>query len=327
MKIESVCVLGGTGFVGRHLVNRLNSAGKHVRVLTRRRERHRELLVLPNVELIDADVHDSALLDRHFANCDAVINLIGILNEKGFRGAGFRYAHVDLARKVLDACKQQGVRRLLHMSALGADQGSGASHYLRTKGEAENHLHTFHGPKLAVTSFRPAVMFGPGDGLFNRFASLLAITPVFPVACPKTRFAPVHVGDVAQRLVDALDDRDTFDKRFDLCGPEIWTMMDIVRYARDLRGYRRVLLPLPDWAARLQATVFQFVPGKPFSLDNYRSLQHDNVCPGGGNCPTPVDAVVPSYLGDAGRQDRLQELRRDAGRQRIPREDPPGAAS
>jgi len=317
MKIDSVCVLGGTGFVGHWLVTRLNNAGKHVRVLTRRRERHRELLVLPYVEVVEADVHDPEQLDHHFADRDAVINLVGILNEKGFRGEGFRHAHVELARKVLDACKQQGVKRLLHMSALGADPGA-PSHYLRTKGEAENHLHAFAEPEVAVTTFRPSVIFGPGDGFFNLFANMLMLAPVFPLACPSARFAPVYVGDVADRFAAALEDRATFGRRYDLCGPEEWTLIEVVRYARELRGYRRLLVPLPDWAARLQATVFQLVPGKPFSRDNYNSLQVDSVCPGGGDCPTTVDSVVPDYLAHRDYQARLQSFRREARRRRGP---------
>ncbi len=318
MKIDSVCVLGGTGFVGFHLISRLAKQRKHVRVLTRRRERHKQLLVLPYVEVVEADVHDQATLERYFADRDAVVNLIGILNEKGHRGEGFRYAHVDLPKKVLTACKNAGVRRLLHMSALGADQSRSPSYYLRTKGEAENHLHTFAGSSVALTSFRPSVIFGRGDGLFNLFARLLALAPVLPLACPNARFQPVHVGDVVERMVSALPDRATFGERYNLCGPEIWRLIDVVRYTARLRGYRRLLLPLPDWAARLQANVFEFVPGKPFSRDNYASLQVDSVCPEGATCPTTVDEIVPYYLGDASRQHRLQGLRQEAGRHQPP---------
>lgn len=314
MKIDSVCVLGGTGFVGYQLVAGLNNAGIHARVLTRRRERHRHLLVLPYVELIEADVHDPAVLRRQFADRDAVINLVGILNEKGHRGEGFRHVHVDLAKKVLEACKHCGVRRLLHMSALGADQNRGPSHYLRTRGEADNHLHTFAAPEIALTSFRPSVIFGRDDSLFNRFAGLLSLAPVFPVACPQAKFAPVYVGDVAQRFVDAIGDRATFGKRYNLCGPEVWTMLEIVRYVCRLKGWRRLLVPLPDWLSKLQASVFEFVPGKPFSRDNFKSLRVDSVCPEGGTCPTPVEAVVPHYLGDENRQHRFQQLRREARR-------------
>lgn len=316
MKIDSVCVLGGTGFVGRHLVTRLNNEGKHVRVLTRRRERHRDLLVLPYVEVVEADIHDPDELRHQFADRDAVINLVGILNEKGYRGEGFRHAHVDLTRKVLAACKEQAVRRMLHMSALGADAENGPSHYLRTKGEAENHVHTFAEPEVAVTSFRPSVIFGQDDSFFNRFATLLALAPVFPLACPQARFAPVYVGDVAARFAAALEDRASFGQRYNLCGPEVWTLTEVVHYIRELRGYRRWIMPLPDWASRLQATALQFAPGKPFSRDNYNSLQIDSVCPEGGTCPTAVDAVMSDYLAHRDHQAELQGFRREARRRR-----------
>lgn len=318
MTIDSVCVLGGTGFVGYQILAGLNDSGKHVRVLTRRRERHRHLLVLPNVELIDADVHDPDQLKQHFRDCDAVINLIGILNEKGHRGEGFRHVHIDLSKKIMEACKHCGVHRLLHMSALGADQNSGPSHYLRTRGEAENHLHTFAAPEIALTTFRPSAIFGRDDGFFNRFAGLLSIAPVLPLACPRAKFAPVYVGDVAQRFVDALDDRSTFGRRYNLCGPEVWTLLEVVHYICRLKGWRRLVIPLPNWLSSLQASVFEFVPGKPFSRDNLHSLQLDSVCPEGATCPTPVEAVIPHYLGDDNQQHRFQELRREARRRNQP---------
>ena len=314
MRIDSICIIGGGGFVGWHLVTRLNNMGKHVRVITRRRERHKQLLVLPFVEVVEGDANDPETLRHYFSDRDAVVNLVGILNEKGHRGEGFRQVHVELAKKVLDACKKTGVKRLLHMSALGADQGSAPSHYLRTKGEAENHLHTFGPPEVAVTSFRPSVIFGRDDGLFNRFAQLLSIAPALPLACPNARFAPVYVGDVADRMGQALGDRDTFGQRYNLCGPEVWTLREIVDYVVELKFRRRWIIPLPDALARLQANVLEFVPGKPFSRDNYASLQVDSVCPEGPTCPTPVEAVAPHYLGGENRQKRLQKLRRAARR-------------
>jgi len=313
MKINTVCVLGGTGFVGSHLVARLIASGRRVKVITRRRERHRDLLVLPGVSLIEGDVNDPATLKRHFTGCDAVVNLIGILNEKGHDGSGFRRAHVDLSRHVAETCRATGVKRLLHMSALGADAGTGTSLYQRTKGEAESLVRTQSGD-TKVTIFRPSVIFGPGDSFLNRFAGLLRIAPVLPLACPGARFAPVYVGDVVTRFVDSLEDAGTFGQRYDLCGPKVYTLKELVQYTARTLGLRRAIIGLPDWASRLQATVFEYVPGKPFSLDNYRSLQRDNVCPGGGTCPTSLESVAPRYLGRNDRESRIQRLRNTAGR-------------
>ncbi|MEJ2059694.1 MAG: complex I NDUFA9 subunit family protein [Gammaproteobacteria bacterium] len=316
MKINSVCVLGGTGFVGHHVCAQLVDAGYRVTVLTRRPDLHRDLLVLPTLKLVEADVHEQAELEKHFQGMDAVINLVGILNEKGFDGSGFRHAHVELAKKVVAACRSRGVRRLLHMSALNADAANGPSYYLRTKGEAENHVHTFSGGSLAVTSFRPSVIFGPGDSFINRFANLMRRIPfVFPLACPDARFAPVYVGDVAEAFVRALEDRGSFGLRLDLCGPRAYTLRGLLEYTARTLGLRRWIVDLPDWLSYTQAVVMEHLPGKVFTVDNYNSLKLDSVCTHGAmTCRTAVEAVVPLYLGKHGRDARYQAYRREAKR-------------
>lgn len=307
---KRVCVLGGTGFVGRHLVSRLVDDGHHVKVLSRRPQRHRDLMVLPTLELVEADVHDAEQLKQHVQGSDVVINLVGILNEKGHKGEGFDYAHRELARKLVKACNEKGVARLLHMSALNADAERGPSHYLRSKGEAENQVLTFSGPRFHATSFRPSVIFGAEDSFLNRFAELLKRTPlVFPLACPNARFAPVYVGDVVEAFVDALDDKSTYGQRYDLCGPHEYSLKELVTYVAQLTGRRRWVLGLPDRLSKLQATLLEYVPGKPFSLDNYRSLSLDSVCTDGVRCSTSLEAVAPVYLGHLNPHDQLQRFR------------------
>ncbi|HQU17074.1 MAG: epimerase [Chromatiales bacterium 21-64-14] len=301
MKFKRIGLLGGTGFVGRHLAARLVEKGYHVRVLSRDPERHRGLKVLPTLELMAADVRDPTALCRGFVGCDAAINLVGILNE-GRRGRGFQAVHVDLPRKVLDACGAAGVRRLLHMSALNADPSRGPSHYLRSKGEGEDLTHLAAGQGLQVTSFRPSVIFGPDDGFLNRFAALLEWAPgVFPLACPNARFAPVYIGDVVDAMTIALEDRASVGRRYELCGPHGYTLHQLVAYVARLRGLRRRVVDLGDWPSRLQARVLERMPGKPFSYDNYLSLQADSVCREDGLAslgiePTPLEAVAPAYL-------------------------------
>lgn len=322
MIIRKICILGGTGFVGRTLANRLTRDGYPLRVLTRDREARREnLILLPTLELVQADVHDPEQLEPQFEGCDAVVNLVGILNERGRSGAGFRLAHVDLARKVVKACRSRGVRRLLHMSALNADAVNGPSHYLRTKGEAEDLVHGADG--IHVTSFRPSVIFGRDDGFFNRFVRLLRLSPgIFPLACAGARFAPVFVEDVAEAFARALRNPDTHGRRYDLCGPRAYTLRDLVQYSADCANIRRWIIGLPDPLSRLQAALFDFVPGKPFSTDNYLSTRVDSVCAGNdlaslGITPTPLEAVVPAYLSRNFSRDRYQNFRsrsrRDAG--------------
>ena len=313
MKHNTICILGGTGFVGKQIASRLVSSGKHVRILTRNRNNHRDLLVLPTIELIEADIFDNKQLKKQIKGMDAVINLVGILNEKQHNGDGFRKAHVELPKNLLGSCLDLNIPRIMHMSALNADANLGTSFYLRTKGEGENTLHTFSTERLAVTSFRPSVIFGPGDSFLNRFARLLKVMPYFfPLACANARFAPVYVGDVADRFVQALDDRSTFGMRYDLCGPEQYSLRELVEYTARTLGLNRRVIGLPDIVGKMQANILEWFPGKPFSVDNYNSLKIDSVCHSDEHEPTTLDMVAPSFLGNANKQTGYDTLRKIA---------------
>ncbi len=309
MSKPRIVILGGTGFVGRHLVAALSSEGFEVTVLSRNAQVHPALGVLPGVSVESAAVHDRAALAERLRGAVAAINLVGILNEPGFSGAGFRRAHLDLTNALIAGCREAGVRRLLQMSALNA--GRGRSHYLQTRGEAEQKVRD---SGLDWTIFQPSVIFGPGDGLFFRFASLLDLAPVLPLAKPNAKFAPVYVGDVVRAFVHALSDPASIGQTYELYGPDVLTLKQIVEYTARWRGLRRWVLPLPDALGRLQALVFDFVPGKPFSSDNWKSLQIDSV--GGidglyrlGIERTPIDRIMPALLARNGRQSRLDGFR------------------
>ena len=301
MSTHKICLLGGTGFVGKCLAARLCEAGHDVVILTRHRERRRDLLVLPTVRLVQGDVYDPEFLRKQFEDRDAVINLVGILNEKGRDGRGFARVHTELPSMIVEACRQTGVTRLLHMSALHASPAA-PSHYLRTKALGEDAVHRAENPDFHVTSFRPSVIFGPGDSFLNRFAGLLRLTPgVFPLACPQARFQPVYVEDVVRAFVESLGNHKTFGQRYDLCGPKVYTLREIVEYVARFIGKRVCILGLNDALSYLQAAALEFVPGKPFSLDNYRSLQVDSVCESGfpevfGVVPTPLEQIAPGYI-------------------------------
>ncbi len=300
MATKTVCVLGGTGFVGTHLVGMLSNRGYDVRVPTRNIERHRDLKVLPNARLIEASVRDPQQLADVLRGADVVINLIGILNES--KRNSFVEVHTELPRRVAETCKQLGIPRLLHMSALHADK-RGSSRYLQTKGRGEDLVHALADDSLAVTSFRPSVVFGEGDSFLNRFASLIKLAPgVLPLACADARFQPVYVGDVCEVFTDAVENEATHGQRIDLCGPQIYTLRQLVEYTARLTGQSVRIWALPDWLARLEASIMEWMPGKPFTMDNYRSLQTDSVCPKSAKlCPTALEAIAPKYLG---RQDR-----------------------
>lgn len=305
-----IAILGGTGFVGRHLANHWVGKGHVVVIPSRRPERHRELAVLPTVKLVAADVHDGAQLQALLAGCDAAVNLVGILNEE--RSGGFERAHVELPRKLVQACRDAGVPRLLHMSALNAAHDA-PSGYLRTKAEGEKLV--LDAADLSPTVFKPSVIFGPDDHFFNRFAALLRLAPrVFPLACPDSRFAPVYVEDVVRAYAAALADKSTAGKAYELCGPHEYTLRELVAYTANVIGLRRKVVGLPDALARAQAMMMNLLPGKPFTKDNYLSLQVDSVCREGfpdftGVKPTALEAVVPYYVGRRGRQSRLDAYR------------------
>ena len=321
MPIRKVCVLGGTGFVGRHLCCELSRRKLGIRVLTRRRERQRDLIVIPSLELVEADVHSVSQLSVHMKGCDAVINLIGILNEHSRSGKDFAGVHGELPAKVAEACRYNRISRLVHMSALNASPDA-PSKYLKYKAEGENAVHRWKDQGLDVTSFRPSVLFGPDDGFFNRFAGLLAMSPlVFPLACPDARMAPAYVEDVAAVFANSLEDKNSYGRRYDLCGPRQYTLKELVEYTAKTMGVKRYVIPLNDTLSRLQARILEWVPGKPFTFDNYLSLQVASVCEQNGFSefgihPTNLESIVPSYIGHHGRMDFYQQLRRAAGRGR-----------
>jgi uncharacterized protein YbjT (DUF2867 family) len=311
MKRQRIVVLGGTGFVGSRLVPRLHADGHSIQVLSRNRERHRELGVLPRVNVVSVDVYDRDALRSQLVGADAVINLVGILNERGSDGSGFRKAHVELAETLIAASESAGVPRLLHMSALRS--GEGESYYLRTRGEAESRVRS---SPLAWTIFRPSVIFGPGDGLFFRFASLLRMTPVLPLARAQAKFAPVYVGDVAEAFARAIAHPHTAGHAYELFGAQTIALGELVRWTAELIGKRRWILPLPDAVGFLQAAVGEWLPGKPISRDNFRSLKLDSVgtvdgLAALGIVATPMDVIVPPLLRGENRQSRLDRLREE----------------
>jgi NADH dehydrogenase len=309
MTIQNICLFGGTGFVGKSLISRLIANGYHVKVLTRHRHRHQNLSVIPRLTLTECSLSDPTQIERELHGFDTAINLVGILNE--FSDDGFVKAHVTLTENIIAACQANGVHRFLHMSALHADE-NGLSRYLQTKGQAENYVHSAHRENLAVTSFRPSVIFGHGDSFLNRFADLLRQIPVaFPLACAHTRFAPVFVGDVADAFVTALENPTSFNKRINLCGPRTYTLHELVKYIADTINVKRTIVDLPDWASKLQATIMGMMPGKPFTRDNYLSLQIDSVCDSQEkSCPTRIESIASSYLGNTSPAAKLDTIRK-----------------
>ena len=313
MNEGSILVLGGTGFVGRHVVDRLVAGGYKVLVPTRRFDKARFLQVLPTVTVVAEDANRAEVLTRLVAGSAAVVNLVGILNES--RGITFQKAHVDFARAVTAACQAAGVRRLVQMSALNADP-DGPSRYLRSKGEAEAIVAA---SGLDWTIFRPSVMFGRGDSFLSLFARLAQMFPVIPLACANARFQPVFVGDVASCIARALVDDETIGERYSLCGPKTYTLEELVSYVAQTSGHPRPIVPLGPGLANLQARVMELLPGPLLTRDNLASMQHDSVCEGPfprafDLTPTPLEAVAPEYLAPIALKSRFDTFRANSGR-------------
>ncbi len=295
-----ICITGGSGFVGTALSKALAERGYKVRVPTRRVTGSHPLNTIEAVELCEADVHDSNSLQSLFNDCDAVINLVGILNESRRARQNFHDAHVALTEKILRACKDNNVGRLLHMSALHANAERGPSQYLRTKGIAEKLVAAANRDGLATSWFCPSVIFGPGDSFFNRFAALLKLAPVFPLACPDSRFAPVYVGDVVNAFVYALEHDECIGTGYPLCGPDEYSLKQLVEYTARSCGLKRYIIGLNPPLSALQARLLGLLPGKPMSYDNYLSLTVDSTCeqpfPAIFGKATAIDDIVPLYL-------------------------------
>lgn len=317
MHVRTICLLGGTGFVGRHICGHLADRRVRLRVLTRNRERHKDLLVIPNLELVQADPYDPKALAGLLRGMDCVINLIAILNEG--RPGDFQRVHVDLPRRLVEACRQESVRRILHMSALGASE-AGPSDYQRSKAAGEALVLGAEDERLHVTSFRPSVIFGPGDHFLSLFAGLLRQSPgIMPLPTPDARFQPVYVNDVAEAMIHSLEDARTFGRGYELGGPRVYTLRELVEYTARISGHRRSVIGLPDGLSRLQGKLMQHLPGKPYTYDNYLSSTVDNVCRHNGlpelgvPHPTALEAVAPNYLADFARRRYDNVYRRHAG--------------
>ena len=302
--VAAVLVLGGSGFVGRRVCAALAQAGGFaVRVATRSLRASQVLPDLAGCTVQELDVHDATALRAAVAGHDAVVNLVAILHGTP---AAFQRVHVDLPRQLAQACRSQGVRRLVHVSALGVDPDHWAespSHYLRSKGQGEAAMrHALLASDVVCHVLRPSVIFGAQDKLLNVFARVQKLAPFFPLAGADTRFQPVWVDDVAQALLRCLIG--PAPAVIEACGPQVVTLRELVQLAGRLSGAQRPVLPLPDWLARFQATLMELAPGEPLmTRDNLDSMKVANVASGKqadllalGITPVALEPVATRYL-------------------------------
>lgn len=308
MKHGRILVLGGSGFVGRHLVAALLDHGSEVVVVTREREHAKPLSLLPRVQIVESDPRDATRLAAACRGGDALINLVGILYPQN--GATFDEVHVGVTDAAIRACRSNRIVRLLHMSALNAAP-DGPSAYLRSKGEAEAKVRA---SGLDWTILRPSVIFGPDDRFLNKFAALARWFPVIPLAGANARFQPVYIGDVVTAFVNAIDANEAVAQTYSLCGPNVYTLRELIAYAGSLLGRRPLIIGLPEPLARIQAGLLEMFPGKPMTRDNLASMRVDSVC---GDVPPVVlggpmrslESIAPGYLSSAVAVDRFSSYR------------------
>ena len=317
--MKKILILGGTGFIGSHLCEKLAEVPVRATVATRRRDSARHLQMLPMVDIAEVRSYDSASLTSLLAEHDAVINLTGILHGSE---AAFDKVHVQLPLELARACEAVGQRRIIHLSALGAGINA-PSMYQRSKARGEAVL---LGSGLDVSVLRPSVLFGADDRFMNTFAKLQQYFAVIPLAASKAKFQPVWVEDVASALVKCLDDKTTIGQTYEACGPEVFTLKQLMqlagRYSGINGGEGRPVIGLPDSLARLQAWFMELAPGEPMmSRDNLDTMKEDNVASGKlpglqalGITPTALGAVAPFYLGAQGLRSGLMAKRKTAGR-------------
>ena len=302
--MKTILLIGATGFVGTAVVSELSRrlASADLRMPTRRRERCKHLSVIPNVRLLDADVHDPATLAQAMHGCDAVISMVGILQGDEPKagapyGRDFARAHAELPAKIAAAAKAQGVRRVVHVSSLGA-AADAPSCYLRSKAAGEAALQA---AGLDLTIVKPSVIFGRGDSFLTLFAGMAALVPFFPLAGAEVRFQPVWVNDVANVVADCLARSESVGQVYELGGPTVYTLGELVRYATRVAGHPRPVIGLPDVLAQWQARAMELLPKPPMTRDNLRSMQIPSVCADGATLPfgrvaTALESVAPAYL-------------------------------
>lgn len=310
----SVLILGGTGFVGRHVCEKLTRMGCRMTVITRRASQAAAIQSMPKVRVLEGDVFDSAFLAQCMAQHDVVINLIAILHGTE---AAFDKAHVQLPKIIAAACQQSGLKRLIHISALGAS-AQGPSLYQRSKAQGEKVLQE---AGLDLTVLQPSVIFGTEDKFLNLFAQLQQLTPAVPLAGASTRFQPVWVEDVASAVAYCVTHQSTFGHTYEICGPDILTLKELVQKSGQWAGVRegkgRWVFGIPHTLAWLQAFLMEMAPGQPLmSRDNLRSMAVDNIASGKAlglqdlNIQaSSVESIAPGYLGHKGACHQLDVFR------------------
>ena len=312
LDLDKITIIGGMGFIGSQLAAKLSKFCKKIVILTRNKSSNSGITVLPNLEIIQVDINDERILKEYTKGSDILINLVGILNEFDKINT-FKLIHYDLVKKISNAIQANKIKRFLHISSLNANPTS-SSNYLKTKGMAEDFLLQNTSGFCKVTIFRPSIVFGEKDSFFNKFAKILKFSPIFPLACPAAKFMPIYIHDLTDFIIDSINDTKTYNTSIDVTGPKEYTFRELINLTLKSLRIRRLVIPLGDNLSKIQAIIFERLPGKLFSIDNYHSLKVDSISSEGFKGTTYAEDVVPTYLNRLKNKNHIEELRKKSGR-------------
>jgi len=312
LDLDKITIIGGMGFIGSQLTAKLSKFCKKIVILTRNKASNSGITVLPNLEIIQVNVNDERILKEHTKGSDVIINLAGILNEFDKINT-FKLVHYDLVKKISNAIRANKIKRFLHISSLNANPTS-SSNYLKTKGMAEEFLLKNTSNFCKVTVFRPSVVFGEKDSFFNKFAKILKFSPIFPLACSSTKFMPIYIHDLTDFIIDSINNTKTYNASIDITGPKEYTFRELINLTLKFLGIKRLVIPLGDNLSKIQAMIFERLPGKLFSIDNYHSLKVDSISSEGFKGTTCVEDIVPTYLNRLKNKSHVKKLRKKSGR-------------
>ena len=309
MQGNILTIFGGSGFIASEIVYKLSKSFKEIRLLTRNTQACNHLKVIKNIQIHLYEPSNVSSYSMHVNESDIVINTVGILNES--RKQSFDDIHFDFARKIINKSKESSVKKFIQLSALNADE-SGLSKYLQSKGKADKYISSMSSTSFKTVIFRPSIVFGEKDSFFNRFKSLLKLFPVFPLACPNSMFSPIYVKDLTGFIKEA-SLTDKYDNTIqNVTGPKDYKFIELINFILSTMKIKRLIIPLNYSLSKLQAFAFTYLPGNIFTLDNFKSLQVDNISTGGLKGTSSIEEFVPPYLDN--KATKLDRYRKDSGR-------------
>ena len=309
MNDQILTIFGGSGFIASELVYKLSPHFKEIHLLSRNTQKCNHLKVVKNVEVYLYDPLIPPSYTNHIKTSDVVLNTVGILNES--KKNTFNSVHVEFIKNIVNKSKELNVKKFIHLSALNADE-NGPSKYLQSKGKADKAISSLSSDKFQTVIFRPSIVFGEKDSFFNRFKQLLYFIPIFPLACPNSMFSPVYVKDLTS-FIEISVITDKFDNTIqNVTGPGDYKFIELIYFILQTMKIKRIIIPLNHTLSKLQAFVFNYLPGNIFTLDNFKSLQKDNISSVGLKGQSSIEEFVPSYLHK--KNNKLDTYRKNSGR-------------